>query len=251
MKEGKVVDWSKAKTILIISFAFLNILLSYQLWMSWNEQTRANIVSSQTVEELNKLLEAEAIKLEDTLPMDLQKMGYLQVEIVRKDEAWQRLLQRVDVSSADERMGKITEELKSQIDHLSEYKLDETAVSDGKWIYYQLVADFPVFSAPIELRQEGGQLTAYRQIEVEITSREKTNIVVSPHAAVKSAVEAQLIPSGSTIKEVRLGYTGQLNAEEPQFLVPVWRIQAAGEEPLYVNALTGGIEPDNWPEEQE
>lgn len=245
------MDWSKAKTILIISFTFLNILLGYQLWMTWNEQSRANVVSSQTVEELHQLLAAERIKLEDTLPTDLQKMGYLQAEVIRQDEAWHALKPSVDISPVMDGKDSVTEELKSQIDHLSKYKLDEAALKDGEWIYYQLVADFPVFVSPIELKREGNQLTAYRQIEVEITAREKTNIVVSPHAALKSAVETQLIPPESTIKEVRLGYTGQLNAEEPQFLVPVWRIETSGKDLLYVNALTGGIESDNWPIEQE
>lgn len=244
------MDWSRAKTILIISFALLNVLLGYQLWVSWNEQNEANVVSSQAVEELNQLLASEQIDLRDTLPMDLHKMGYLQAKVVRKDEKWKPLQPQVDVPLEGDRKDELSEALQPQIENLSKYGLDEAALRDGEWTYYQLSGDFPIYAAPIELKREGNRLTAYRQVEVAITSRERANIVVSAHAALKSVVEAQLIPSGSTIEEVQLGYTGQLNEEEAQFLVPVWCILAKGKDPLYVNALTGGVESESWPEEE-
>lgn len=241
------MDWSRAKTILIISFTLLNILLGYQLWVSWYEQNRGTVVHSQTVKELNQLLSAEQIELKDTLPMDLEKMGYLQIEVVQQDEDWQPLRSPVDVPPAGGNEEEVTEALQKQIKQLSAYELDQAAVADRQWIYYQLLGHFPVYVAPVELRRTGHQLDAYRQVHVKVTSRERTTTVVAPHAAVKSVVEAQLIPAGSVIEEVRLGYIGQLDAQEPQFLVPVWRIFTSGKDPLYVNALTGGLEADIWP----
>lgn len=240
------MDWSRAKTILIISFTLLNMLLGYQLWVSWHEQNRDNVVNSQAVKELNQLLTAGQIELRDTLPMDLEKMGYLQIEVVQQDEDWKPLWPPVDVPPAGGNEEEVTEALQDQIKQLSAYELDQAAVADKKWIYYQLLGHFPVYVAPVELRRIGHQLDAYRQVRVKVTSRERTTTVVAPHAALKSVVEAQLIPAGSVIEEVRLGYIGQLDAQEPQFLVPVWRVFAAGKDPIYVNALTGGLEADSW-----
>lgn len=238
------MDWSRAKTILIISFTLLNVLLGYQLWVSWNEQNRANAVSAQTVEELNQLLAAEQIQMQGVLPVDLPKMGYLEMEVTRMDEDWQRLSPAIDISRDEGRKDDITAALQSQIDALPDYELDEVALENKHWIYYQSVKQFPIYVAPIELKQENNKLTSYRQVSVKIISKERVSTVVSAHAALKTAVETQLIPAGSTIEEVRLGYIGQLKLQEPQFLVPVWRILAKGNEPLYINALTGGIESE-------
>lgn len=243
------MDWSRAKTILIISFTLLNALLWYQVWTTWNEQSKASEVSVQTVEELNQLLAAEKITLSDTLLTELPEIGYLRITVTQRENEWQTLRPRVD--AVPDEAENVTEALEAQVEHLSEYELDEGAVQRGEWIYYQLVGDYPVYAAPVELKREGNFLTAYRQVRIEVESREKEHVVISPHAALQSVVEAQLIPSGSTVQDVSLGYTGQLHAEEPQFIVPVWRILADGQAPLYVNALTGGLETGDWPREQE
>lgn len=243
------MDWSRAKTILIISFALLNGLLGYQLWVSWHEQNSGNTVSLQTVEELNQLLTAEQIDLQDVLPLDLEEMGYVEVDVTRMDDDWLPLLPRIDIPQSEESTSEVTGELQSQIEQLSHYELDEVALQRGDWHYYQLIEDAPVYVAPVEVRRENNTLTAYRQTYVEVTSRERTSTVVSAHAALKAAVEAQLIPAGSTVEHVRLGYIGQLKIAEPQFLVPVWRMTVRGLDPLYINALTGGIESIELPPE--
>lgn len=243
------MDWSRAKTILIISFALLNGLLGYQLWVSWSEQNSGNTVSLQSVEELNQLLTAEQIDLQDVLPLDLEKMGYVEVDVTHMDDDWLPLSPRITIPQTEDSTSEITEQLQSQIEQLSDYELDEAALQRGEWLYYQLIEDVPVFVAPVEMRRENNMLSAYRQTYVEVISKERTSTVVSAHAALKAAVEAQLIPAGSTVEDVRLGYIGQLKLEERQFLVPVWRMNVKGLDPLYINALTGGIESIELPSE--
>lgn len=244
------MDWSRAKTILIISFALLNLLLGYQLWVGWNEQSEAYVVHTQTVEQLDQLLAAEQIELNDTLPMDLPKAAYLQIDIVHQDKTWQPLSPPVALPPGTKSHEDVTEALQAQIKALSEYEWDRTALPRGKWLYYQRVMDFPVFAAPLEFKRSGSRLTAWRRTAVKVTSKEQANVVIAPHAALQAVIEAEMIPPGSTVDDVRLGYIGQLDAEQPRFLVPVWRIFVIGHEPLYVNALTGGLESGDWTEEE-
>ena len=120
------MDWSRAKTILIISFTLLNALLGYQVWTTWNEQSKASEVSVQTVEELNQLLAAEKITLSDTLLTELPEIGYLRITVTQRGNEWQTLRPRVD--AVPDEAENVTEALEAQVEHLSEYELDEGAV---------------------------------------------------------------------------------------------------------------------------
>lgn len=238
------MDWSRAKTILIISFACLNALLAYQLYATWTDRNEDNVVSTRTVEELNQLLAAHQIHLEDTLPMDLQKMAYVQVRVERDDNSWHSLSPAVDATS-DRSRQKVEVELKKQIPSLSGYEFAILEGSRGEWRYYQLVDQYPVYAAPLAIKHVDQQLTAFRQIKVQVLSKEQPNVVISAHAAFKTAVEEGFVPHGATVKQVRLGYIGQLAEGDKQFLVPVWRFLVDGREPTFVNAVTGSIETEH------
>lgn len=245
------MDWSRAKTILIIAFACLNGLLGYQLWVMYHEQAQANVVSPQAVEELKQLLLSENIDLQATLPEALQRMGYVQVSVNRMDRSWQSLTPPVRVRSGESAAEKMKADLAVQIESITGYQLDRYKLAQMKgWVYLQTVDDFPVYVAPTEFQVRGGQLTAYRQVSVQVEQKEQPILVVSAHAALKSAVEANLIPAGATIRDVQLGYTGELQSGDPLFLVPVWRIVISEAEPFYVNALTGGVESQIFPNEE-
>ncbi|UJF33343.1 hypothetical protein [Paenibacillus hexagrammi] len=80
-KAGEAMDWSRAKTILIVTFLTLNMILGFQLWTSSiNKQTEIAADASGTVEELNRVLRSKNIRLTDNLPTELPNIQVINVK---------------------------------------------------------------------------------------------------------------------------------------------------------------------------
>lgn len=233
------MDWSKAKTILIIAFACLNILLGYQLWASWDGEHENGVANSQMAQELDQLLQARNIHLAGPLSDDGQKMGYLHVRVEQMDRSWKRLSKPV---ALDRDVESVIDALRAQLREIAAYEWDSESSRRDTWVFYQMVDQFPVYVATFEVKREGDQLTAYRRVKVDVEEKEKATSVISPHAALKSAVEREHIPPNATVTDVRPGYAGPLGNEKEQLLIPVWRITVDGADSVFVNALTGSVE---------
>ncbi|WJH36201.1 hypothetical protein N6H14_10245 [Paenibacillus sp. CC-CFT747] len=55
------MDWGRAKTVLIISFLMLNVLLGFQLWNSRSDKVHSLTDTAIAMEETNKLLASKNI----------------------------------------------------------------------------------------------------------------------------------------------------------------------------------------------
>src|SRR2546428_11295117 len=74
------MDWSRAKTILILSFLFLNVILGYQLWNSKSKQTVLAADEEAIVADTRKLLDSKNIKLAKAFPTTIPDLKVITVK---------------------------------------------------------------------------------------------------------------------------------------------------------------------------
>lgn len=73
------MDWSKAKTILIIVFLILNIFLGGNLWLKSSAKGEVTVVSIKETDEAKKILKQEGIIVEAEIPKKISPQPFLTV----------------------------------------------------------------------------------------------------------------------------------------------------------------------------
>jgi regulatory protein YycI of two-component signal transduction system YycFG len=239
------MDWGRAKTILILSFLFLNMILGLQLWESKSKQKELTTDTSGVLEELKQVLQSKNIRLAEELPKEVPKLREITVkfdESIKASEKTQLHTPMTRASVLVKTLGKDST-TRSEIPRMDSYRLDAVSSRDGVIIFNQLVSQLPMFEVKLELYEQGGEITSYRQafVEVESGGNQKEQTVIPAHKAIRSLVEKYL-PEGSVITEVKLGYHGQLYNSQTQFMIPTWRVAIDNGDIFYVQAFNGAVD---------
>jgi hypothetical protein len=79
------MDWSKAKTILIVAFIITNIFLGYNVWETKYQAYKDKNISRDKVGEILSALEARGIEIGFPLPKDTYMQGTMTVEYMEVD----------------------------------------------------------------------------------------------------------------------------------------------------------------------
>jgi regulatory protein YycI of two-component signal transduction system YycFG len=242
------MHWGRAKSILIVAFLFLNLLLGYQLWADRFSPTSAERDSAGLIEETEKLLESKNIRVMSPIPKDTPKLSTISV---RYREEY-RVPKHVKLSKPIRFISLLSRttlreiQSKATIDHFDVYRLDSAAGREGVHVFHQIYRELPMFDVALQLFAENGEITGYNQTYVEVKSggdpKDLTGQkIISAYAAVRSLAENYL-SEGAVITDIRLGYHGQLFDSEDQTFVPNWRVTLSDGEPYYVHAFTGAVE---------
>jgi regulatory protein YycI of two-component signal transduction system YycFG len=240
------MNWGRAKTILILSFLLLNMILGFQLWSTnRSNQTEIAADTSGTVEELNRVLRSKNIRLTQDLPTDLPKMKVINVRFDESFKLEDKKMLKTPLAMINILGKGASKELqaKSGIPHFELYQLDSVN-KNGVILFNQVFGKLPLFDVKVELKEENGEITSYRQAYVEVESGvEQTEQKLIPaQLAVRSLVENYL-SEGSIITEVRLGYHGQLYNSQTQPMFPHWRVTIDNGDIYYLQAFNGAVEP--------
>ena len=235
------MDWSKAKTVLIIAFTALNIFLGTQLFQSWSEQARMSDATETSQQELEQLLREKKITLETELPQERPTVSFLEAEITSPGDKW---IQNDDGSyslllpSPMPLKKDIDLFLQKKIPHFGEFILIKDTPSQK--IYAQYWQGHPLFDGKLEVEMKGDQISSLQMTHFSIQSNETALRPVSARTALISLVESELLDKETRITDCQLGYHGQSYEAEVRVLAPVWRFTANGKT-FDVNALTGGV----------
>jgi regulatory protein YycI of two-component signal transduction system YycFG len=241
------MDWSRAKTILIVSFLFLNVILGYQLWNSKSKQTVLAADEEAIIADTRKLLESKNIKLAKEFPTTLPD---LKVITVKFDDSTQ-MNAKQPLSKPEKFNGfinKLTPRLStfpSGIKNPEMYQYDPVTSKAGSvYVLYQMYGKVPIFDVKLQLYEENGEITAFRQAYVEVESEEdkKEQKIIPSYMAIRSLVENYL-NNNVEIKDVSLGYHGLLFNSQTQFMVPYWRVAISNGDVYYIHAYNGALEP--------
>ncbi|MCY9667694.1 two-component system regulatory protein YycI [Paenibacillus alginolyticus] len=240
------MNWSRAKTILICSFLMLNLILGFQLWSTnRSNQTEIALDTSGTVEELNNALRNKNIRLMDELPTDQPKMKVITVKYDdnMKPSELKTLKTPINMGNLLGKGASKEVQAQSEIPNFGLYQLDSAISRKGVYVFTQLYGKIPLFDVRVELNENNGEITSYRQVYVEVESgvEQIEQKLIPAQLAVRSLVDNYL-SDGAIITEVRLGYHGQPYNSETQPMFPHWRIRIDNGDIYYVQAFNGAVE---------
>lgn len=260
---GRVVDWGRAKTILIIAFLLLDLLL---VWELAERQSVLEESLMTAAEALEQRLRQKGVELAAEVPADIPDGWVLTVEFLdveppaeltyelepsrRQPNQWTvHLLRPYPLL----RVGNVSAEPfpdlpPDLVNAAHQYAADPLLSTAEQWRYVQVVQGVPMFHVGLVLELENGQVARYHQSLVAVRKREQAPALISAATAVYSLLEKHYLPAGAVLREVRFGYYGRLYDADQQVLNPVWRVvyDERGENGprnvLFVNAITGSLE---------
>ena len=244
LERGMHVDWGRAKTVLIISFVLLNLLLGYQIWSEVRTELNASNKSAELPADKILLMQEKGITLSAALPVETPRMGDI-TYLLRSESLDNHELTVID-PPVDTAIVFNEQELRrtlgDEIPNISDYAYDVHSSSDGVFVLQRIVNQRPMFSTKLELYHSNLKITGYRfkQDIVEIISYGEATTVLAASKIISSLIDSYLGP-GSVIVDIQLGYYGQIFDSDAQVATPVWRVMLDDGKIYYVDALSGEV----------
>ncbi len=252
------MDWSRIKTIFIISFLLLDIYLIFQ-FVNTRSEAKYEVMESASIEEL---LKNDEIIYNET-PLDIKKESYISVKpktFTKEELAKNQILQSNNDEATTTIIGqldkpiKITEKfnqdefstaVKAIVPHGESYRFWKVDENKRTITFYQL------YEGKMMYNNLNGRLTFYMDENDEVTLYEQTYIekveelsdaqeILTPLDAIEILYNKGLLEPKSEITKVELGYSTLIQLAS-QVLAPTWRIVVNGEEDLFVHAFEGQV----------
>ncbi|MUT67468.1 two-component system regulatory protein YycI [Paenibacillus sp. NEAU-GSW1] len=241
------MDWGRAKSVLIISFLLLNILLGYQLWGGIREQLNANKMTAELPQETVAVMKQKRIELDAALPSDTPKLRDLTYVIKNGGADQQDVVELA--SPVDSRIvfthSELVKTLGDQIPELDLYSFDLAVSTDSVFVLFRMADNRPMFDVKLELYHSNQKIIGYKQVRVQTvgTGEAKEQTVLPASKAVAPFIERNL-PDGSIISDIQLGYHGQTFDTETQVSAPYWRVLMNDGVIYYIHAISGEVAQD-------
>ncbi|MCE5172457.1 two-component system regulatory protein YycI [Paenibacillus profundus] len=235
------MDWSRAKNVLIYAFLLLNIVLGYQLWQDVRDRMHSDLDWTSLSEETRQIMDVKHIQVPAKIPAETPTLREITYRFVNRGT------ERVPIQTPKDSTiifleKELIRSLQGDIRHIEMYRYDELSGKPGTFVLHQRLANgLPIFEVSLELSVSEQKITAYRQQYVELieTKSNKEQKILPASQALGSVIE-KVMP-GSIVKDIRLGYHGQIFDAETQVSAPSWRIMLENEV-YYVNAINGAVD---------
>jgi regulatory protein YycI of two-component signal transduction system YycFG len=254
------MDWSRIKTIFILTFLVLDIYLVYQ-FMNTRDAAQYEIPKEATLEEMLKnddirygeLPEAKekeqylSVRTKVFTTGELEKVKGQSVSLGDGTSIEAKLEKPIKLSSKFE-PAEISAFVKMNIFAGEQYvfwkKDDENRTItyyqeyDNKTFYYNSNAKLTFYF------NENNEVTSYKQTYSEIIDElSDAEELLPPLRAMETLYKKGLLKPKSKITEVELGYSTLVSLTASQSLVvtPTWRLVVNGKENLFVHAFEGRV----------
>lgn len=251
------MDWSKIKTIFIVTFLILDVYLLYQ-FMQIRDANKYEIITETSLE--------DKLKADDIKYVDPPKMPITDQYVSAKLRAFKNEdLIKLKGQTPEIKNGDILNSTFINPVPLPD-KLDSSALSnfmkdnilfgdhyqiwkktDKKIICYQQYDGKTIFQningmLTINLNKDN-QIVSYEQTYLEGFERlNKKEEVLAPLNAIETLHQNNKLQPKSKVTKIELGYSSTLiQLAASQVLAPTWHIVVDDKESLYVNALEGQI----------
>ena len=253
------MDWSKIKTIFIITFLILDVYLLYQ-FMKIRDANKYELITEASVEDR---LKADEIKYVD-LPTTPIKEQYLSGN--------PKLFTKADIAKLKGQTGSLKEPsttiqltvdkpfqlspkfepaemasfLKDNLLYGDQYQFWEQDEKKNTITYFQQFENFPMYKningMIVFQLNEDHQLISYQQTYLEdikkLTAKEE---ILTPLKAIETLHQKGVLKPKSKITKIELGYSTLIQLSASQVLAPTWRFVVDDKESLFVNAFEGQI----------
>lgn len=137
----------------------------------------------------------------------------------------------------------LSKALENQIPDIANYRFDSQESEVGKFVLHPLVQNqWSLFRVRLELINSDQKIVAFRSPKIEIgaSSSDKEQKVLPASQALSSLIE-KYFPADSVVKEIELGYYGELFNSESQVASPMWRFMLENGNAYYVDAISADI----------
>lgn len=244
------MDWGKAKNVLIYAFLVLNLLLCYQLWMDLRDQVSANLDFTSLSAETQAVMEQKDIRVLCPIPAATPQLPDITYTYSgeEQDDPPVLLEEPIDSGLIYSSFTELSRALEGQIKDIANYRFDEqeTEVGQvGKFVLHPLVDNkYSLFQVRLELINNNQKIVAYRVPKIEIgasSSEDKDVQKVLPASQALSSLIEKYFPADSVVKEIELGYYGELFNSESQVASPMWRFMLENGSAYYVDAISADI----------
>jgi len=253
------MDWSKIKTIFIITFLILDVYLLFQ-FMKIRDSNKYEVATEASFEEK---LKADEITYE-ALPKAPIKNQYLSAKprtftknetaklkgqtAVVKDPGTTLLVtldKPLQLNSKFE-PAELSSFFKENILYGEHYQFWEKNDKKNTITYFQQYDNFPLYQningmITFNLNADN-QIISYQQTYLEdiekLTAKEE---ILYPLKAIETLHQKGILKQKSKITKVELGYSTLIGLAASQVLAPTWRIVVDDKESLFVNAFEGQI----------
>ncbi|WP_054636263.1 two-component system regulatory protein YycI [Thalassobacillus sp. C254] len=254
------MDWSKTKTIFIVTFLLLNSFLVYQLIQKQNA-SELNVRAEMT---LQQRFEDNNIRITENLPDEINEGRHI---VGKRTPVPQEAIDAVDeeeILFPDEHaMGVVLDEpysisndnvnedigsfLESEIYNGEQYRFASWDQENQNLVFYQTYQGSTVYTDQEEqlvlFLNDEGDVTSYLQSFLEVEEHGRKRELLSPLKAIESLLNEQLLTFNSVVSQVELGYYSYFSPlGESQVFAPMYRIEIDEESFYLVNAIDGGIQ---------
>lgn len=239
------MDWGRAKNVLICAFLGLNLLLCYQLWMDLRDQVSANLDFTSLSAETQAVMEQKGIRVLCPIPASTPQLPNItyRYSAEEQNEPPVQLDVPIDSKLIYSSFSDLSEALEDQIPDIANYRFDSQESEVGKFVLHPLVDNqWSLFRVRLELINSDQKIVAYRSPKIEIgtSSSDKEQKVLPASQALSSLIE-KYFPADSVVKEIELGYYGELFNSESQVASPMWRFMLENGNAYYVDAISADI----------
>jgi regulatory protein YycI of two-component signal transduction system YycFG len=254
------MDWSRIKTIFIVSFLFLDIYLVFQ-FMNTRSEAKYEFIEEASFEEMLKNNDITYSEISQ----ELKKEGYISVKpktFAKEDLAPNQILKSstgeedaATIIGQLDKPIKITDKfnpeefsiaVKASVQHGERYRFWKKDDTKGTITFYQLYEDKMMYN------NLSGKLTFFIDENDEVMLFEQTFIeeveelsdeqeILTALGAVEILYNKGLLEPKSEITNVELGYSTLIQLAASQVLAPTWRIVVNGGENLFVHGFEGQV----------
>jgi regulatory protein YycI of two-component signal transduction system YycFG len=252
------MDWSKIKTIFIISFLILDIYLMYQFLLI-RDANKYKFLSEASIEDKLKTDEIDF----GELPRELVKDKYLSAKPKEFNKDELKLLKEQTVSIVD---GTLIQSvlsnpvpLSTTFDPLEAQSFLQSYVylgdQYGFWEWNEAlktITFYQKFDNKMFYENMNGKVILYLNDNFQIISYKQTFLdgienltekeeVLPAIKAIETVYQKGVLKPKSKITRVELGYSTLIQLAASQVLTPTWHLVVEDKEHLYVNAFEGQI----------
>lgn len=252
------MDWSKIKTIFILTFLVLDVYLMYQ-YMVIRNSNKYEFVTEASFEDKLKADEIDYVAL-PKLPIKDQYVSakpksFNEEEVAKLKGQTITIVGGTMIHSLFDKSIQLTDKneqteiatlLKEFILNGEEYQFGQIDDKKNTITYYQQYKSRPFY------KNINGKLTFYLDKDKKLVSYEQTYLdgieeltgeedILSPLKAIETLHQKGLLKPKSKVTKVELGYSTAVQLAASQVLTPTWQIVVDGEESLFVNAFEGQI----------
>ncbi|WP_426354368.1 two-component system regulatory protein YycI [Exiguobacterium sp. R-39] len=267
------MDWSKAKTLLILTFLILNAYLAVQLM---DRMIDPRIVTTNA--DGKTVLKERKID-EKKLQTVSKEIGYLTAEVdtsslapkrgssiqdavtsVKNQIEWSVRLTKPFPLEAKAMRDSATSFVQSSAAYGTDYTFWKYDSKHNEMTFVQTYKEQPLYSTPQQSREDDAmigpsllvlqlneqkEVVSYKQRHLNKVVRQAQDVtLLSASESVIQLSEQGLFPASKRMTSQKLGYFCLVTegTKSVQILPPTWQIELNGEELYFVNAIDGGVQ---------